>query len=86
MTSLLRPPECRLMQVLLSLTDNWQQTGGADDMVRWVGGGLTHEDFFTDTRVKVAGHWGQCKLAAHLWAAPAALSMPPTELQQGLAC
>ncbi len=52
------------VQVLLSLTDNWQQTGGADEMVRWVGGGLTHEDFFTDTRVKVAGRWAQPTLAA----------------------
>lgn len=38
-------------QVLLSLTDNWQPTGGADEMVRWAGGG-SHEAFFSDPRAK----------------------------------
>jgi len=36
-----------MLQVLLSLTDNWQQTGGADEFVRWAQAGsaqkLTHE-------------------------------------------
>lgn len=38
-------------QLLLSLTDNWQQMGGADEMVRWAGSG-SHESFFTDPRAK----------------------------------
>ena len=33
----LTPAGCRLTQVLLALTDNWQQTGGADEMVKWAG-------------------------------------------------
>ncbi len=39
------------LQLLLSLTDNWQQTGGADEFVRWAGSG-DHESFFTDARAK----------------------------------
>jgi mannan endo-1,4-beta-mannosidase len=39
------------LQLLLSLTDNWQQTGGADEFVRWAGSG-DHESFFTDAQVK----------------------------------
>lgn len=38
-------------QLLLSLTDNWQQTGGADEFVRWAGAG-THEDFFSRPAIK----------------------------------
>ena len=38
-------------QVLLSLTDNWQQTGGSDEFLRWAGGG-PHERFFSDPRAK----------------------------------
>lgn len=37
--------------MLLSLTDNWQPTGGADEMVQWVGGG-DHESFFSQPRIK----------------------------------
>ncbi len=39
------------LQLLLSLTDNWQQTGGADEFVRWAGG-RTHEDFFSSPAIK----------------------------------
>lgn len=46
------PTPSRYAQVLLSLTDNWQQTGGADEVVRWLGGGGSHETFFTDPRAK----------------------------------
>ena len=28
---------CLGLQVLLALTDNWQPTGGADEMVKWAG-------------------------------------------------
>ncbi|KAL4859907.1 Mannan endo-1 [Chlorella vulgaris] len=41
----------RGIRLLLSLTDNWQQTGGADEFVRWAGSG-DHESFFTDARAK----------------------------------
>lgn len=38
--------------MLLSLTDNWQPTGGADQFVRWSGSAKAHEDFFTDAQAK----------------------------------
>ena len=47
--------QCRQrgVRVLLSLTDNWQQTGGADEYVRWTGG-ASHEDFFSSAAAKAA--------------------------------
>ena len=42
----------RGLRVLLSLTDNWQPTGGADAFVRWSGTATTHEDFFSDPTCK----------------------------------
>jgi mannan endo-1,4-beta-mannosidase len=41
----------RGIRLLLSLTDNWQQTGGADEFVRWAGA-RTHEDFFSSPAIK----------------------------------
>ena len=37
--------------MLLALTDNWQATGGADEMVRWARAGA-HESFFASAAVK----------------------------------
>ena len=41
----------RNVRLLLTITDNWQGTGGADDFMHWAGGEL-HEDFFLLERVK----------------------------------
>ncbi|GAB4816952.1 hypothetical protein N2152v2_003998 [Parachlorella kessleri] len=41
----------RGLRVLLSLTDNWQLTGGADQFVTWAKGNA-HEDFFSDPTAK----------------------------------
>lgn len=35
------------MQVLLSLVNNWSDTGGIDEFVKWSGGG-DHTKFYTD--------------------------------------
>jgi mannan endo-1,4-beta-mannosidase len=46
----------RGVRVLLALTDNWQQTGGADQMLSWATGQdqsqIIHEDFFSNTKAK----------------------------------
>lgn len=39
------------MRLLLSLTDNWQPTGGADQFTRWAGLS-SHEAFYSDTTAK----------------------------------
>jgi mannan endo-1,4-beta-mannosidase len=41
----------RGVRLLLSITDNWQPTGGADEFVRWAGLS-THEAFFSDPTAK----------------------------------
>ena len=41
----------RGIRVLLTLVDNWQPTGGADQFLGWVGSSV-HEDFFSNRRVK----------------------------------
>ena len=46
-------------QLLLSLTDNWQQTGGADEFVRWAGGS-SHEAFFASPAIKQLYKWVPC--------------------------
>ncbi|KAL4519468.1 hypothetical protein Ndes2526A_g01925 [Nannochloris sp. 'desiccata'] len=46
----------RGVRVLLALTDNWQQTGGADEMLSWATGvsqdQIIHEDFFSNFKAK----------------------------------
>jgi mannan endo-1,4-beta-mannosidase len=46
----------RGVRVLLALTDNWQQTGGADQMLSWATGldqsQVVHEDFFFNAKAK----------------------------------
>lgn len=39
------------MRLLLSITDNWQPTGGADQFVRWAGL-ASHEAFYSDPSAK----------------------------------
>lgn len=41
--------KCMLRQVILAFVDNWQQTGGVDEYVKWTGDPTkTHKDFYTD--------------------------------------
>jgi endo-1,4-beta-mannosidase len=38
-----------MRQVILAFVDNWQQTGGVDEYVKWTGDPTkTHKDFYTD--------------------------------------
>lgn len=49
-----------LWQVLLAFVDNWQQTGGVDEYVKWTGDPTkTHKDFYTDPTIMgwCAGTW-----------------------------
>ncbi len=41
------------IKVILTLTNNWQDTGGMDQYVKWYGGKCHHE-FYTDARIRVA--------------------------------
>lgn len=41
------------IKVILTLTNNWQDTGGMDQYVKWYGGKCHHE-FFTDARIRGA--------------------------------
>ena len=37
------------MQVILSLTNNWNSTGSVDQFVSWSPTAAVHEDFFKDS-------------------------------------
>lgn len=40
-------------QVILVLLDNWQQTGGVSDYLKWAEDPtLTHADFYTNPQIK----------------------------------
>lgn len=40
---------CVSWRVILAFVDNWQQTGGVDEYVKWTGDATkTHKDFYTD--------------------------------------
>ena len=40
------------LQVILSLTNNWNSTGSVDQFVSWSPTASTHEDFFQDDNCK----------------------------------
>jgi len=40
------------VRLVLTLSNNWTDFGGIDQYLRWVGGGLVHDDFYRDERLR----------------------------------